>query len=59
MLHLRVADAFEVYSQLHTVLAEHTFGSARVRSPELQDYGALVTFLWVPSGVLWHLAEDR
>lgn len=57
MLHLQVDSAGEWYRHIAAVLADGSFGSARVTEPTLQDYGAEVCFLFDPSGVLWHFAE--
>jgi catechol 2,3-dioxygenase-like lactoylglutathione lyase family enzyme len=57
MLHLTVADARGWYERAGEVLASRDFGPARVREPARQDYGALVTFVWDPSGVLLHFAQ--
>ena len=57
MLHITVEDAEAWYQHVTAVLAERTFGAARVRPPKEQDYGALVTFVWDPVGVLLHFAQ--
>ena len=41
------------------VIEEGDNGEARSREPQEQPYGALVTFVWDPSGVLIHFAEYR
>ena len=33
------------------------YEGAKCEPPEPQPYGALVAYLWDPSGVLWHIAE--
>lgn len=57
MLHLTVDDAQAWYEHTRDLLANHEFADARVRPPKRQDYGALVTFVWDPSGVLLHFAQ--
>jgi catechol 2,3-dioxygenase-like lactoylglutathione lyase family enzyme len=57
MLHLTVADAQGWYERARAVLASRDFEPARVREPAPQDYGALVTFVWDPAGVLLHFAQ--
>lgn len=57
MLHLTVADAQGWNERANAVLASRDFGPARVREPARQDYGALVTFVWDPAGVLLHFAQ--
>lgn len=57
MVHITVDDAHGWYEHVSAVLAANTFGSAKVSAPARQDYGALVTFVWDPGGVLLHLAQ--
>lgn len=59
MLHMTVDDAWARYKHAQQALSLRPFGAARVTEPELQSYGSLVTYLWDPSGVLWHLAQPR
>jgi hypothetical protein len=40
-----------------SVLQGNRFAGARVQPPKLQAYGAVVTFVHDPSGVLLHLCE--
>jgi predicted enzyme related to lactoylglutathione lyase len=57
MLHLTVADATACHAQIAEVLASGAYGEARVAPPKQEDYGALVTYVWDPAGVLLHLAQ--
>lgn len=57
MLHLTVDDADAWYVHVERVLADGRFAGARVQRPALQAYGAMVTFVHDPSGVLLHLCE--
>jgi hypothetical protein len=57
MLHLTVADAQAWYEHASSILRDRTFAEARVQPPKLQSYGALVTFLHDPTGVLLHLCQ--
>ena len=59
MLHMDVEDARAWHQHILDVLSEKQYGSARTKEPKLEDYGALVTHFWDPSGVLWHLAEPQ
>jgi hypothetical protein len=59
MLHLTVADAAACHAQIAAVLANGAYGDARVAPPKHEDYGARVTYVWDPAGVLLHLAEWR
>ncbi len=57
MLHITVDDAQSWFEHATKVLRESTCGAAKVREPSEQSYGALVTFVWDPSGVLLHFAQ--
>ena len=57
MLHITVEDAHSWYERVKLVLDERKFGAARVDPPREQSYGALVTFVWDPVGVLLHFAQ--
>lgn len=57
MLHLTVEDASAWYQHIATVLASNQFPAARVQPPKPQPYGALVTFVHDPTGVLLHLCQ--
>ena len=59
MLHLTVEDAQAWYRHVSDVLRRDKFLDARVQPPKLQPYGALVTFVHDPSGVLLHLCQWR
>ena len=57
MLHITVEDAEAWYQNVSTVLATKSYGAARVKEPGEQSYGALVTHVWDPVGVLLHFAQ--
>lgn len=57
MLHLTVEDAQAWYRHVAVVLHDDAFGGARVQAPKRQPYGAIVTFVHDPSGVLLHLCQ--
>lgn len=57
MLHLSVADAQACFEQVHALIQSKNFPGARVTAPKQEPYGALVTYVWDPSGVLLHLAQ--
>jgi hypothetical protein len=57
MLHITVEDATAWYQHVSSVLEKRKFGAARAREPSEQPYGALVTFVWDPAGVLLHFAQ--
>ena len=57
MLHLTVENAAAWHALAEQVLASGEFPGARVNPPVEQTYGALVTHLIDPSGVLLHFAQ--
>jgi hypothetical protein len=57
MLYVVVEDADSCFKQLTELLDSPRFPGARVASPKVESYGAIVTYLWDPSGVLLHLAQ--
>lgn len=57
MLHVSVADAQACFEQIDALIASGRFPGARVAAPRHEAYGALVTHVWDPSGVLLHLAQ--
>jgi len=60
MLHLTVDDAAAWHAHVSAVLSGGPFPGARVQAPARQPYGASVTFVHDPTGVLLHLCQwDR
>ena len=57
MLHVTVADAQSCFEQISQLLSFGRFPTARVSSPKEEPYGAIVTYVWDPTGVLLHLAQ--
>lgn len=57
MLHLSVEDADSCYRQVLQVVDAGRHPGAKVVAPKMEAYGALVTYVWDPSGVLLHLAQ--
>jgi predicted lactoylglutathione lyase len=57
MLHVTVADARASSEQIKQLLASDRFPGARVSQPKQESYGAIVTYVWDPAGVLLHLAQ--
>ena len=57
MLHIIVEDVQAWYERIKFVLENNSFATAKVAPPKKQDYGALVSFVWDPSGVLLHFAQ--
>lgn len=59
MMYVDVEDAQEWHDKIQDVLAKRDYGEARVAKPKPEPHAALVTYLWDPSGVLWHLAQEK
>lgn len=57
MLHVSVQDALDSFHKLTELVASRRFPGVRVMPPKDEPYGALVTYVWDPSGVLIHLAQ--
>ncbi len=57
MMYLQVTDATAWHAHIENVLSKRKYGAARTKPPKPQDYAVLVTHMWDPSGVLWHLAQ--
>jgi hypothetical protein len=57
MLHISVQDASRCFSDISELVASGRFPSVRVAGSKQEPYGALVTYVWDPSGVLLHLAQ--
>ncbi|MEZ4630613.1 MAG: hypothetical protein R2880_07895 [Deinococcales bacterium] len=57
MLHITVDDAKAWWQHASKVIKAGNWKHARLQEPKEQAYGALVTFVWDPSGVLLHFAE--
>lgn len=57
MLTIVVSDAAAWYQRVSTALAGDRFAGARADEPKVQDWGATVTYVWDPSGVLLHFTQ--
>jgi predicted enzyme related to lactoylglutathione lyase len=57
MLHITVDDAQAWYEHVSSVLRDNAFPGAGVQPPKPQPYGATVTFVHDPAGVLLHLCQ--
>ncbi len=57
MLHITVQDAAAWHAHVKSVLDARPYGAARVKPPKEDSYGALVTYVWDPAGILLHFAE--
>lgn len=57
MISIDVADAAAWFDHAEQVIGRGSYGEARVAPPKREDFGATVTYVWDPSGVLLHFTE--
>ena len=57
MLQVIVNDARAWHQHVAQILQTESFAHARINPPKEESYGALVTHVWDPSGVLIHFTE--
>ena len=57
MLAIIVADANAWYQRVVRVLDDRPYGNARVAEPKVEPWGATVTYVWDPCGVLLHFTQ--
>ena len=57
MLHVTVEDAQAWFEHASKVIEAGKWQFARLTPPRKENYGALVTHVWDPSGVLLHFAQ--
>jgi len=56
MIYVDVEDAHAWHEHAAVVAESFPPGTVRVAAPKREEYGALVTYVWDPCGVLLHLA---
>ena len=59
MLHIQVEDAQAWHDHAAAIVATNRFPGIRVAAPKQEPYGALVTYVWDPCGVLLHFAQPN
>jgi hypothetical protein len=59
MLTVVVDDARAWFQRVSAVLAGRQYGNARVAEPKDEEWGATVTYVWDPCGVLLHFTQFR
>ena len=57
MIYIDIADAESWYQHVKHILEQGEFPTARAEPPKKESYGAFVTYVWDPCGVLLHLAQ--
>lgn len=59
MIYVVVDDAEAWYHHAAKVVESGAFPTVRASPPKEEPYGALVTYVWDPCGVLLHFAQPR
>jgi len=57
MITVVVDDAAVWYRHVISVLTDGDYGGARVAEPRREEWGATVTYVWDPCGVLLHFTQ--
>lgn len=58
MMHLLVRDLDAWWRHIAALDLEGRFGVAAPKAPRLEPWGLRVAYVFDPSGVLWHIAEE-
>jgi hypothetical protein len=59
MMHLMVADADLWWTHIEAKRIPEKYPGIMAKPPTMQPWGLRVLYLSDPSGVLWHIADDR
>lgn len=59
MMHLMVADVDDWWTHIQDKKIVEKYPDIMAKPPALQPWGLRVLYLSDPSGVLWHIADDR
>lgn len=59
MIYIVVDDAEAWYKHAAEVVESGAFPVVRANPPKQEPYGALVTYVWDPCGILLHFAQPR
>ncbi len=57
MFQVNVDDAQAWHDHVTKILDKENFDNARLTPPKKEDYGAITTYVWDPSGVLIHFSQ--
>lgn len=58
MMHLMVGDLDAWWRHIEALSLDQQFGVQKPRPPKLESWGLRVVYVWDPSGVLWHFAQE-
>lgn len=59
MMHLLVNDLDDWWRRIESLNLAANYGVRPPTAPALQPWGLTVTYVVDPSGVLWHVAQNR
>ena len=59
MMHLMVTDADVWWKHIQDIKLAEKYAGIMCKPPTLQPWGLRVLYLSDPSGVLWHIADER
>ena len=59
MMHLLVKDVEDWWARIAALDLASRYGVKSPAAPALQPWGLVVAYVWDPTGVLWHIAEER
>lgn len=58
MMHVLVDDLDQWWSHIEELKLGEQFHIPAPRAPKQESWGLRISYLWDPSGVLWHFAEE-
>jgi uncharacterized glyoxalase superfamily protein PhnB len=58
MMHLLVLDLDAWWARICSLELDDRYGVKAPAEPKLQPWGLVIGYVWDPSGVLWHLAQE-
>jgi alpha-glucosidase (family GH31 glycosyl hydrolase) len=59
VMHLMVKDADDWWKHIREIKLTEKYSDIMAKPPTLQRWGLRVLYLSDPSGVLWHIADDK
>ena len=58
MMHMLVNDVDAWWARIEGLDLAGRYGVGAPRAPKLEPWGLVVAYVWDPSGVLWHIAQE-
>jgi uncharacterized glyoxalase superfamily protein PhnB len=59
MMHMLVKDLHAWWKHIDALDLAAKYGVRAPTAPQLQPWGLVVSYVVDPSGILWHVAQDR